>query len=336
MSTAAGLRRVVALAAAVALASCGSDGDRGRVDPSARIVELPGAAGVIDFDDIVYSRELGRVLIPARQSGLYLLDPSNSTARRVGRLGSADSADEGAGLVFVLDRDEGTITLLAPEDGRVVRTLNLNAPADYVRYLPDRRELWVTEPAASPSGIEIFALGSGAIPNPRRTGFIEVPNGPEALILAPRRHSAYTHAGSDLVAIDIDQRAVRARWPTRCRGTHGFPRVNGQETHVLASCAHDGEVALLDLGSGRALARHAIGGHEALPAYSPATDHFYVRSDPGTKLATLQPTRRGLDRVATVDVPRDGHCLTADDRGHYWTCDARGGRILQFGDRPAR
>jgi hypothetical protein len=39
----------------------------------------------------------------------------------------------------------------------------MSAP-DYVRYISTTGELWVTEPEASPSGIEIFALDEGAAP----------------------------------------------------------------------------------------------------------------------------------------------------------------------------
>jgi hypothetical protein len=58
-----------------------SDGG-GRLDEAARAVALPGAIRAIDFDDIVYSPSLGRVLGPARESGLYVIDPRNDPARR--------------------------------------------------------------------------------------------------------------------------------------------------------------------------------------------------------------------------------------------------------------
>jgi hypothetical protein len=49
-----------------------------------------------------------------------------------------------------------------------------------------------------------------------------------------------------------------------------------------------------------------VGGGAALPAWSDRTGHFYVRSDPGTTIATLQPAENGLTQVAevTVRVPR--------------------------------
>jgi len=86
------------------------------------------------------------------------------------------------------------------------------------------------------------------------------------------------------------------------------------------------------LTDGHRLGEYAVGGGESLPAYSSATGHFFVRSDPGTKLATLTGDRTGLHLVREVDVPEVGHCLGADDTGRYWTCDADRGRILGFDD----
>src|SRR5215212_7415226 len=92
-------QRTVALGcvalALVGLSACGAGEDTSRIDPAADVVSLAGAMRGIDFDDIVYSDRLGRVLVPARRSGLYLIDPTNGQADRVGHRGTADSADEG-------------------------------------------------------------------------------------------------------------------------------------------------------------------------------------------------------------------------------------------------
>lgn len=69
-----------------------------------------------------------------------------------------------------------------------------------------------------------------------------------------------------------------------------------------------------------------------MPAYSDRTGHFFVRSDPDTVIATLQPSDDGLTLVRQVEVPEAGHCLVADDLGHYWTRDSKHGRLLRFDD----
>ena len=321
---------IVAVLASVA--ACGADQGASLVVAGAHVVELPGAQAAIDFDDILYSSRLNRVIVPARRSGLYLIDPRTGAATRVGHLFSADSAAEGGGTIFVADRERRTITAIDPRSGRTSFTLKTAAPLDYVRHVASTRELWVTEPAASPSGIEVFTLADDERSTPRRAGFIPVPGGPEALTIDSTRGTAYTHASDDLVVIDIERRSVTARWPSGCRATHGFPQIDHRHQRALASCASDGAVSLLSLNDGRQLGRYAASGGEALPAYSATTNHFYVRGDPGTFLVTLKASKAGLAEVNEVTVPSAGHCLTADDIGHYWTCDAEHGRALRFND----
>ncbi len=325
-----GRRWPLVVALILVLAGCGSGTDDTELPAEARVVELPGAAGQIDFDDLVYSPRLQRVLVPARDSGLYLIDPDTATASRVPGTASVASADEGRGTLFLADRSASTLTAVNPADGAVLSSAPTSAPPDYIRYIDATGELWVTEPDAA--SIEIFALTDEATPAPRPVGFIAVPDGPEGFTTSPTRNTAYTHAGSELVAIDLITRAVTARWATGCDGTHGFPRIDDDLGVALASCAEDGAVSLLDLDDGRQLGHYEVGGGEALPAHAEQTGHFYVRADPGTTIATLQPDQNGLTLVREVTVPEVGHCLTTDDRGHFWTCDAEHGRVVRFDD----
>ncbi|MFD1210919.1 YncE family protein [Arthrobacter sp. GCM10027362] len=301
------------------------------VDLSVRVVDLPGAAEGIDFDDVVYSADWKQVVVPARESGIYLLAPDTGEAKRVPYSGNVDSADAGDGLLFGLDRGAHRIDVLDPGDGRLISSAAVAAPSDYIRYVPATRELWVTEPAKE--GIEIFALGKSLGEAPRRSGFISVPGGVEGLTLTSNGAAAYTHAGDDVARIDAKARTVAARWPTGCDGTHGFPRIDERGGFLLASCADNGKVTLLDLKDGGRLGDYELGEGESLPAYSSGPGHFYVRSDPGTTIATLAASARGLELVRKVKVPETGHCLGADDTGRYWTCDARSGRVLLFQDR---
>lgn len=318
------------------LAACGPGQDGGGIPPGARAISLPGAADDIDFDDIVYSPALQRVLVPARKSGLYLVEPDSGAATRVQYAGEVTSADEGRGLLFLADRAASKVIAVDPTDGRTVSSISTAAPPDYVRYVSSSGQLWVSQPAGSPSGVAIFAVAQTPEAEMQPAGFIPVTDGPEGLTVGAAGLRAYTHAGGDLVALDVSGRAVTARWPTGCEETHGFPRLDERLGVVLASCAADGAVTLLDLEGGRQLGRYEVGGGEALPAHSERSGHFYVRSDPGGVIATLQASKDGLTLVRQVEVPKRGHCLTADDRGHYWTCDSQQGRVLSFDDPDRR
>lgn len=310
---------------AMGLSGCSSNTP---VDPSARIVELPEATGNVDFDDVVYSSDLGQVLVPARGEGLYRVDAAAAKATRVRYNGSADSVDGGAGELFVLDRSRSQILVLDP-DGQVKSSVPPSAPADYLRYVAAIKELWVSEPAKE--RIEIFALGETLDNAPQPTAFIPVPGGTEGLTLTRDGSTAYTHAGDAVAKIDTATRRVTGRWPSGCNGTHGFPRVDERDGLVLASCAKDGKVTLLDTADGHLIDEYQVGGGESLPAYSSQRDHFYVRSDPGTTIAILEATRQGLKEVRKVQVPEVSHCLGAEG-AYYWTCDPKGARVLLFKD----
>jgi hypothetical protein len=309
-------------AASLALALAGCGADSASTPKGATVVDLPGAKAPIDFDDIVYSSRLDRVLVPARESGLYTIDPNTGTATRLDAR-SADSVDEGGGRIYELDRGASAVRI-ANQAGHVISSFQVDG-GDYVRYTPSG-DVWVTKPGNG--RIEVFALE----PAPHRVASIDVPDGPEALDFSRRRGQAYTHAGNDIAVIDIEKRRVVATWSTGCDGTHGFPRVDEHRAVLLASCAEDGEVVLLDLDDGHEIDRYSVGGGESLPGHSARSGHFYARSDPGTKLATLAASRNGLSATAEVEVPEVGHCLTGDEVGHYWTCDADHGRILGFDD----
>jgi len=319
------------LGGAPALAACGSASSG--VASDAKVIELPGVSGATDFDDIVYSPRLRRVLVPAVASGLDLIDPESGKVTNIGGFETADSADEGRGLVFVADRGAQQIDVVDPRRGRILATVPSNGPPDYVRYVSATNELWVTHPGGSPSGIEVMSLPEQRTQPPEPAGFFPVDGGPEALTLGSNDRLAYTHAlNGELIAIDTVSRKETGRWPIGCDGAHGFPALDEAHRLVLASCNADGEVSLLDAYSGTELGHYSGGGGTSLPAYATATDHFYIRSDPGEVLTTLEGSHEGLRAVDDVTVPAAGHCLTADDLGHYWTCDSDAGTILRFSD----
>ena len=81
----------------------------------ATAVAIPGGEGGIGFDDMVFSSELHKVLVPAGHTGkLYLIDPvsfemtsiggfSSSADHKKGHEVGISSADEGEGFIFAAD-----------------------------------------------------------------------------------------------------------------------------------------------------------------------------------------------------------------------------------------
>jgi outer membrane protein assembly factor BamB len=309
-------------------AACGSGSDEPEARPD-MVVELPGAERPSDFDDLTYAPRLGRVLVPALDAGLYLIEPNTGEVTRFDNVGAVHSATEGDGTLLVADRDTSTIAAVDPASGRTIATAETRATPDYVRYVAATDEVWVTEPGEH--GIEIFELTTGDAPTLRSAGFVTVPAGPEGLTTDDERR-AYTHTSDGNVAvIDVDRREVVDRWRTGCDKIHGIPAVDDERGVLLAGCGDDGEGVLVDVDDdGKRLDTHAVGGGEALMAHG--TDgHFYLRGDPGSTIATLVVTDDdALEVIAKASAPDDGHCLLADTLGHYWTCDEDAAAILRY------
>jgi hypothetical protein len=194
----------------VVMSACGGGTNNANLPTKTRVVELPGAADEIDFDDIAYSPRLQRVLVPARDSGLYLVEPDTATATRVPGTGNVASVDEGRGVLFLANRSASTLTAVNPVNGAVLSSVRTSASPDYVRYVDATGELWVTEPVAA--GIEILTVSDGPTLVVGPVAFIAVPNGPEGFAIDLARKAAYTHAGNDLIVIDLVTRVVTARW----------------------------------------------------------------------------------------------------------------------------
>ena len=205
-------------------------------DPNATpasVIQLPGGEEGIGLDDLRYSRKLGRVLVPAGRTGnLDLVDPMTGAITTIGGFGSTNeysgghgdgttSVDEGAGLLFAIDRTTKRVVVVDPATNTVTAGAPLAADPDYVRYVAATEELWVTEPDAEQ--IEIFRLAKDKRANPEHTAAIAVKGGPESLVIDEKRGRAFAHLWSGTsVAIDLRQRAIVAHWPNGCSGSRGI------------------------------------------------------------------------------------------------------------------
>ncbi len=306
-------------------------------------IALPGGAGGIGFDDLRYSRELHRVLVPAGRSGrLDLVDPatrgvlaiagfSSSSAATRGHSEGTTSADAGGGYAFASDRTRRTLSAVDLAQRRIVATAKLGGSPDYVRWVAPLREIWVTEP--DDTAIEMFRLDAGTPPRLTRVGALRVPDGPESLEIDPGRRRAYANTWhGTTIAVDLDRRAVGERWTNGCKGARGLA-VDPARGLVFVGCAEGFAVALDPAQGGRVAGRVATGKGVDVIAYGSGLSHLYV---PGAASANLTIVGVGvdgtLDALGTVATVPDAHCVTADDSGHVYVCDPRAGALLVLHD----
>jgi DNA-binding beta-propeller fold protein YncE len=210
---------------------------------------------------------------------------------------------------------------------RVVAVKLAGAP-DYVRFVaPD--QVWVTEPRDA--RLEVFTLD--AAKTPVHTAFLEVKEGPEALVVDAARGRAYTNAETETLAIDLKTRTIAARWKNGCRGAEGLA-LDAAGARLFVAC-HEGRIAELDLTNGRTRAALVTGvtGVDII-AYSPAKAHLYVPgAESGTMAVVAVAPDGAMKVVATEATAKRAHCVVADVQGHAYVCDPERGRLLLYDDR---
>jgi hypothetical protein len=324
--------------------ACSSGGSSQSPEPAAG-VDLPGGAAGIGLDDLRFSPTLGRLVVAAGRTGnVDLVDPATGEVVSVGGFSASEafdgsdqqgveSADEGRGLVFAVDRTAYKLGVVDPKARALVASVDLEPiEPDYVRWSEPTSEVWITRPGAS--RIDVYSIPPSGTPTPVFAAHLPLPGGAEGIAIDRTRKKAYTHSSGGLAVVDLVKRTVDGVWQTGCSGEHGIPIVEEERGFVFAGCASS-EVVVLDAkAAGKQLARFALGRGTTILAYAPKLHHFYLRGDPGTTTVVLGI---GADGSATelgrVDGAAErGHCATADDRGNFWVCDALAGRLQRFAD----
>ena len=304
---------------------------------------LPGIKGGTGFDDLRFSPELHKLLVPGGRSGhLYLIDAKTHAVETIagfsasaeaarGHSEGTTSADGGEGLIFASDRNDRALVVVDPATRRIVAREKLGGTPDYVRWVAPLREIWVTEPGAK--AIEMWRLTGKDPPKLAHAGNIEVADGPESLEIDPLRRRAYANTWHDTtVAIDLASRAVASRWPNACEGARGLA-LDAEHGLAFVGCK-EGKAVVLDVQHGGKVVGSAPAGKGVdVIAFAGKLSHLYV---PGAEAATLTVlgVRAGgeLSMLGTVATAADAHCVASDGDGNAYVCDPGKGQLLLFHD----
>jgi hypothetical protein len=272
--------------------------------------------------DLVDPDSLDVTAIP----GFTVFDSYNGSDQQ-----GVESADEGGGFVWAVDRAAFTLSVIDPAERAIVASTDLeHTEPDYVRYAASTSEVWISN--YGKGRLEVLtASGSDA---PVHEAFVEVADGPEGLTIDETRGQVYTrYFGGEVAVIDLVTRELRAEWPTGCSGAHGIPVLDDAGARLFVGCS-SAEAVVLDLDDdGAILDDYTLGSGATIMAYSPALRHLYLRGDGTATVAMLGVSSAGkLSLLGSVDATDKGHCMVADDSDHLWVCDWDNGRLLRFTD----
>ena len=312
---------------------------------SSTAVSIPDGQAGIGLDDINFSKDIHKILVPAGHTGkLYLIDPSNfamttiqgftsSPEKIKGQEVGISSADSGEGFVFVADHGTHKLDAVNIKSGRIAASAPLNGDADFVRYVGILHEAWVTEPDDKDSKrIEVFAFKAGETPALTHTLDISVTAGPESLTIDDSHNRAYTNLGSQVAAIDLKAHQVVSQWPNGCEKPRGTA-IDKERGFLFVGCG-EGKAVVLDVNhSGKQIGTQTVGAGVDLIDYNPKLSHLYV---PGSKEATLSvlgvSPKGELSLLGAGQSAKRAHCVAGDDQGNIWVCDPQHGQLLRYKD----
>jgi DNA-binding beta-propeller fold protein YncE len=301
-------------------------------------VELPGGKPGIGFDDLQWSDELGRVIVPAGRTGkVFLIDPdtlklttisgfSASSVYDGGHDFGVTSAVHGAGFLYAIDRTTRQLVQIDLTSGKRTGALKLHDEPDYVRFVATTRELWVTEPHGAT--IEVVALGTESPPSLRAVQRLRVPRGPEALQLDLERGRAYTNSFlGTTYAIDLRAHKLASHFDNHCWLSLGLA-LDPKSQRIYVACAA-GAVRAFSAGSGEARGSVEVGLGVDIIGFDAANQRVLVPSAWSGQLRSVQASGGKLHVRATANTARASSCVVADGKGRAWACDPKHGRMLR-------
>jgi len=308
----------------------------------ATAVPIPGGDGGIGFDDMVFSSDLHKVVIPSGHTGkIYLIDPVTFDMTSIGGFTSSaefekghdigvSSADEGQGFIFAADHGRHELDAIDSKSGQIVASADLSADADYVRCVGVNDEVWVTEPHRKQ--LEVFKFLGGEHPSLKALLLITFPKGPESLVIDHARGRVYTNAGDQAAAIGLDSHVIVGTWPNDCQKSRG-DAIDEQKGFLFVSCA-EGKVIVFDLNQGNKEISNLITdpGVDVI-SYNPKLSHLYVTSSKNATLSVINVSAQGmLSMLDQGQADIRSHCVVSDDQNNIWVCDPPHGQLLRYKD----
>lgn len=304
-------------------------------------IDIPGAEGGVSFNDITYSPKLNKVIIPSGGTGqTVLIDPETGATRSVGLLrpGSTyvkggpfqgvNSADEGEGVIFMMDRATRILSAWDIEKNEIISSTPLASNPDFIRYSEPTKEVWVTEPDMA--RIEVFVFYDGTL---EHSGFIPVPGGLDQLVIDTKRQWAYTQLWQQkAVVIDLKSREIVALWPNACEGSHGL-ELDEARGFLFTAC-RDGKLSVLDADdNGKILGSvHTAASEVDVIGYNAGLMHVYLAAGASAKISVIKISDQGVPEIIGEKNVSNSSCVTNDGKDGIWVCDSLGGKILYFKD----
>jgi DNA-binding beta-propeller fold protein YncE len=212
------------------------------------------------------------------------------------------------GLVFAAARGAGKVLVLQPTSCAVLREIAVGPKPNGLAWDPRRRHLLAADVEELTARLVDVARGESL-------ARVDLPGRPRWCVYDPQRDRFLVNIRDPacVVALAAGTMAEMARVPVAAAGPHGLD-VDLNRGRAFVAC-DAGVVVVLDLETGRELARAPIAGEPDVAWYSAAHDRLYVAIGQPGMVNVLDCRNLVLaDRVAT----QQGAHTTAYDRRRRW------------------
>jgi hypothetical protein len=314
-----------------------------------KTIVLPGGGRPLDFDDMTYFSELGRVVVPGGEAGnLNLIDPATGDVTAVPVVKPSDSEEGGVAsaalagnYLFTADVTAGEVAIVDLRRKSVVGRAKMAGKADYLRHVATTDEIWVTEPREA-GRIEIFTIVRGKQIRLVQSHAISIPGGPESLVFDEPNGHAFTNTfGDKTMMIEINGRSVAETWSNGCgdyarmaRGARGLALDAG--AHILYVACMQGKVVGLDVQNhGKVVSTADVSPSVDIIAFNAKTHHLFAPSTKKGILTIFETDAKGtLKQIAQFQTAHGSHCVVSNGADKVYACDPMHGQVFEISDPP--
>jgi hypothetical protein len=321
---------------------------------SVKPLPLPGSNGLVMLDYLAYDSALGRLWVPAGNTGsVDVIDTSSDQIQSVEGFSVAQvtlrgklrpvgpsSVAIGEDMAYVGSRADSKICAI---DRRTLKrgdcvafapaSAGPAAAPDGLIYIAATRELWATSgapPIGIPAADRSIKILSTSQPN-RLTvvAKIPLPGSAEGYAVDNLHGRFYTNLeeSGETVSIDVRRRTVASRWRS-CDGPSGVA-VDSKRGFVFVACG-DHVIVLDSLHDGRMLGSVSSGAGVDNIDYREEGGLLYAASADTARLTIARVDDQGKpNSLIQVPTTNGARSVVAGPRGSAYLIDPVGGRILK-------